>query len=50
MLFRSLNRGGATAADVRALHDHCIQVVRDASGVTLQSEVAFVGEFKPEHA
>ena len=45
-----LNRGGATAADVRALHDHCIQVVRDVSGVTLQSEVAFVGEFTLEHA
>lgn len=40
-----LNRGGATAADVRALHNTCRVAVLAQSGVTLATEVAFIGEF-----
>lgn len=40
-----LNRGGATAGDVRALHDACRDAVIAASGITLATEIAFVGEF-----
>jgi len=39
-----LNRGGATAADIRELHDLCIHEVREKSGVTLMSEIQFIGE------
>jgi UDP-N-acetylenolpyruvoylglucosamine reductase len=40
-----LNRGGATAAEIRALHDACRDAVRAQSGVTLGTEIAFIGEF-----
>lgn len=40
-----LNRGGATAADVRALHDACRDAVLARSGIALSTEIAFIGEF-----
>lgn len=40
-----LNRGGATAADVRALHDACRDAVVTQHGITLATEIAFIGEF-----
>jgi UDP-N-acetylmuramate dehydrogenase len=39
-----LNRGGATAADIRALHDACRDAVQAQRGITLATEIAFVGE------
>lgn len=39
-----LNRGGATASDIRELHDACIREVQKRSGVTLESEIQFIGE------
>lgn len=40
-----LNRGGATAADIRALHDACRNAVNLKSGISLATEIAFIGEF-----
>jgi len=40
-----LNRGGATASDIRALHDACRDAVHAKSGITLATEIAFIGEF-----
>jgi UDP-N-acetylmuramate dehydrogenase len=40
-----LNRGGATAAEIRALHDACRDAVQTQRGVTLATEIAFIGEF-----
>ncbi|MEI6156462.1 MAG: UDP-N-acetylmuramate dehydrogenase [bacterium] len=40
-----LNRGGATAAEIRALHDACRDAVLAQGGITLATEIAFVGEF-----
>jgi UDP-N-acetylmuramate dehydrogenase len=40
-----LNRGGATAADIRALHDACRDAVQAQRGITLATEIAFIGEF-----
>ncbi|MFM9128638.1 MAG: UDP-N-acetylmuramate dehydrogenase [Candidatus Limnocylindrus sp.] len=40
-----LNRGGATAADIRALHDACRAAVQVQHGITLATEIAFIGEF-----
>jgi len=40
-----VNRGGATAADVRTLITHVQQVVQQHSGHLLQPEIGFVGEF-----
>jgi UDP-N-acetylmuramate dehydrogenase len=40
-----LNRGGATAADIRALHDACRDAVNLKSGIALATEIAFIGEF-----
>ena len=40
-----LNRGGATAAEVRALHDACRDAVLSRSGIALATEIAFIGEF-----
>lgn len=40
-----LNRGGATAAEIRALHDACRDAVKVKSGITLATEIAFIGEF-----
>lgn len=39
-----LNRGGATALDVRALHERCIAEVERTSGVHLESEIVFIGD------
>lgn len=39
-----LNRGGATAAEIRALHDACRDAVHAQSGITLATEIAFIGE------
>jgi UDP-N-acetylmuramate dehydrogenase len=40
-----INRGGATAADVRALIAHIQDVVARRTGYVLEPEVGFVGEF-----
>jgi UDP-N-acetylmuramate dehydrogenase len=40
-----INRGGGTAADVRALIDHVIDVVERETGYRLETEIQFVGEF-----
>ena len=40
-----LNRGGATAAEIRALHDACRDAALAQGGITLATEIAFVGEF-----
>ncbi len=40
-----INRGGATAADVRALIAHVQRAVEDHSGYRLEPEIMFVGEF-----
>lgn len=40
-----VNRGGATAADVRALIKHVQEVVARATGHRLEPEISFVGEF-----
>ncbi len=42
-----VNRGGATAADVRALIAHVQAVVARETGYRLEPEIAFVGEFLP---
>ena len=42
-----LNRGGATANDVRALHDLCISEVQRSAGVHLESEIVFIGDDAP---
>lgn len=43
-----VNRGGATAADVRALIAHTQAVVLKNTDYHLEPEIAFVGDFKPE--
>ncbi len=40
-----INRGHATAADVRALIAHIQRVVREQTGYELEPEIAFIGEF-----
>ena len=40
-----INAGNATAADVRGLIEHIIKTVKKQSGVTLEPEVRFLGEF-----
>lgn len=40
-----INRGGGTAADVRAMIDRVIQTVQAETGYVLEPEIAFVGEF-----
>ena len=40
-----LNRGGATAANIRDLHNACRDAVHAESGITLATEIAFIGEF-----
>jgi UDP-N-acetylmuramate dehydrogenase len=40
-----INRGGATAADVRALIARVQEVVRERTGYRLEPEISFVGEF-----
>ncbi|MFM8814029.1 MAG: UDP-N-acetylmuramate dehydrogenase [Candidatus Limnocylindrus sp.] len=39
-----LNRGGATAAAIRELHDLCIHEVQQHAGLTLESEIQFIDE------
>lgn len=39
-----LNRGGATALEIRQLHDLCIREVERHAGLTLESEIQFIGE------
>jgi UDP-N-acetylmuramate dehydrogenase len=41
-----VNRGGARAADVRALIVHIQKTVYERTGVVLDPEVVFVGEFE----
>jgi UDP-N-acetylmuramate dehydrogenase len=38
-----LNRGGATATEIHALHDLCIREVQEQAGITLTSEIQFIG-------
>jgi UDP-N-acetylmuramate dehydrogenase len=40
-----VNRGGATAADVRALIEHVQEVVELRTGLRLETEILMVGEF-----
>lgn len=40
-----INRGGATAADVRALISHAQEEVAAKTGLHLEPEISFVGEF-----
>ncbi|MDA0379363.1 MAG: UDP-N-acetylmuramate dehydrogenase [Bacteroidetes bacterium] len=40
-----INRGGGTAADVRAMIDRVVETVRAETGYVLEPEIAFVGEF-----
>ncbi len=40
-----INKGGATAADIRSLAQQVIEKVKQDTGVTMQPEVRFVGEF-----
>jgi UDP-N-acetylmuramate dehydrogenase len=40
-----VNRGGATARDIRALIDLCKRTVLDRFGVVLREEIVFLGEF-----
>ena len=39
-----LNRGGANAAAIRELHDCCIREVQQHAGLTLESEIQFIGD------
>ena len=40
-----INKGDATAADVKSLIEHVIKTVKEKDGVTLEPEVLFLGEF-----
>lgn len=40
-----VNRGKATAADVRALIDQTVETVLKETGVSLEPEITFIGEF-----
>lgn len=42
-----INRGGATASDVRALIAYVQETVQKETGYNLQPEIAFIGEFHP---
>lgn len=39
-----LNRGGATAEEIRELHELCVVEVQRTAGITLASEIVFLGE------
>ncbi|MCD7981708.1 MAG: UDP-N-acetylmuramate dehydrogenase [Clostridiales bacterium] len=41
-----INRGQATAEDIRALMEHIQQTVREKYGVDLEPEVKFIGKFR----
>lgn len=41
-----INKGGASAKDVKELIDHVIKTVKDKDNVTLEPEVLFLGEMK----
>jgi len=40
-----VNRGAATAQDIRALIDRCREAVRDRFGVSLREEIVYLGDF-----
>ncbi len=40
-----INTGGATCEDIKRLRDHVIETVKEKFGVTLETEVKFVGEY-----
>ena len=40
-----VNTGGATAADVKALIDYVKDAVYEQSGIMLEPEVRYIGEF-----
>jgi len=40
-----INKGGASAKDVRTLIEYVIKTVKETSGVTLEPEVLFLGKF-----
>ncbi|HET6568960.1 MAG TPA: UDP-N-acetylenolpyruvoylglucosamine reductase, partial [Rhodothermales bacterium] len=42
-----INRGGATASDVRALIAYVQETVERETGYFLKPEIAFVGAFNP---
>jgi len=39
-----INTGGATCEDIKRLRDHVIETVKEKFGVTLETEVKFIGE------
>jgi UDP-N-acetylmuramate dehydrogenase len=43
----TVNIGGATAQDIFDLTEQVIRKVRDHSGITLEREVIFIGDFLP---
>ena len=43
-----INRGGATAADVRALISFIQETVKERTGYWLKPEISFIGEFHPQ--
>lgn len=43
-----INRGGATAADVRALITFIQETVKERTGYWLMPEISFIGEFHPQ--
>jgi UDP-N-acetylmuramate dehydrogenase len=43
-----VNKGGASARDVRALIDRCREAVGDRFGVVLREELVYLGEFESE--
>ena len=46
MLFRSINKGGATAKDVQLLIKEVADRVEERFGVRLEPEVKMLGEFE----
>ena len=45
-----INRGGATAADVRALISFIQKTVEERTGYRLKPEISFIGDFHPQSA
>ena len=45
-----INRGGATAADVRALITFIQETVEERTGYRLKPEISFIGDFHPQSA
>jgi len=42
-----INRGGASAADIRRLTDEVAAKVKEAAGIILEPEILFVGDWEP---